>query len=246
MKRFWKNAAILAAEDGWTVALDAKPIRTPAKNPLVLPGRALAEAVAAEWNDQGAEVRPETMPLMRLASTAIDLVAKRHEVVSAEVAKYAETDLVCYRAEYPPELAQRQQALWGPLLDWAMLRYDAALVVTSGVIPTTQSPASLKSFWTAVAACTPYELAALHAATTACGSVVLGLALLEGRIEADEAFALSQLDESFEIEKWGEDAEAERRRTALREDISGAARFLKLLREARDPAPSPACGRGPG
>jgi chaperone required for assembly of F1-ATPase len=231
MRRFWKEASARPAEGGWTVALDGKPIRTPAKHPLVVPGRALAEAIAAEWDGQGEDVRPAAMPLMRLASTALDLVARRQAEVAAEIAKYAETDLVCYRAEHPPALAQRQQAGWGPLVDWAMLRYDAPLAITSGVIPTPQSAATLQAFRTAVAACSPLELGALHAVTTGCGSVVLGLALFEGRIEADEAFALSQLDESFEIEQWGEDAEAERRRTALLEDIRSAARFLALLRE---------------
>jgi chaperone required for assembly of F1-ATPase len=230
MKRFWKDAAVAEAEGGWTIALDGKPIRTPAKNPLLVPSRALAAAIAAEWNDQGEEVRPASMPLMRLASTAIDLVTKRHAEVAAEVAKFAETDLVCYRAERPAELAQRQQAGWGPILDWAILRYDAPLSVTSGVIPTPQSPASLKAFQATVGACAPLELTALHAATTACGSVVLGLALLEGRIDAEEAFQLSQLDETFEIEQWGEDAEAERRRAGLREDIRNAALFLRLLK----------------
>lgn len=230
MKRFWKTAAVREAEGGWTVALDAKPIRTPAKNPLVVPSRALAEAIAAEWNGQGEEISPASMPLMRLASTAIDLVSKRHEVVAAEVAKYAETDLVCYRAERPPQLAHRQQAGWGPLLDWAMLRYDAPLSVTSGVIPAAQNPASLKSFHGVVASYSPLELTALHAITTACGSIVLGLALVEDRIDAEEAYALSQLDETFQIEQWGEDAEAARRRASLREDILNAALFLRLLR----------------
>jgi chaperone required for assembly of F1-ATPase len=230
MKRFWKETSARPAEGGWTVTLDGKPIRTPAKHPLVVPSRALAEAVAAEWDSQADEIRPAAMPLMRLASTAIDLVAKRHAEVVAEIAKYAETDLVCYRAEHPPALAQRQQAAWGPLVDWAMLRYDAPLAVTSGVIPTPQSAATLKTIEAAVAACSALELAPLHAVTTGCGSVVLSLALLEGRIEADEAFALSQLDESFEIEQWGEDAEAEGRRAAVREDIRSAAHFLALLR----------------
>jgi chaperone required for assembly of F1-ATPase len=230
MKRFWKEAAAREAERGWTVTLDGKPIRTPAKNPLVVPSRALAEAIAAEWNGQGDDIQPSTMPLMRLASTALDLVTKRHAAVATEVAKYAETDLVCYRAEHPPELSQRQAAVWGPILDWAMLRYDAVLTVTAGVIPAPQSPASLQAFHAAVAAYSPLELTALHAATTACGSVILGLALVEERIEPAEAYALSQLDETFQIEQWGEDAEAVRRRASLREDILNAGLFLRLLK----------------
>src|SRR5262245_9206484 len=142
MKRIYKEASIVPAERGFAVALDGKPIRTPAKEPLVLPTRALAEAVAAEWAAQGDEVRPQAMPLMRLSSIALDIVAKRREAVVAELAKYAETDLVCYRAAEQPALAARQQARWQPLLDWATLRYDAPFAVTSGVVPLPQSVAT--------------------------------------------------------------------------------------------------------
>jgi chaperone required for assembly of F1-ATPase len=232
MKRFWKKAEAIAAEGGFSVALDGKPIRTPARNVLRLPTRALAEALAAEWEGQEDELRPEKMPLMRLASTAIDLVARRREHVVGEIAKYAETDLVCHRADAPPGLARRQAEAWQPLLDWAMLRFDAPLSVTSGVLPARQSEHALKGFRSAVAAYDDFSLAALHAATTSCGSVVIGLALAEGRVGAEEAFQLSQLDETFQIEQWGEDEEAARRRASLREDIAAAARLLDLLRTA--------------
>jgi chaperone required for assembly of F1-ATPase len=230
MKRFWRTAEVVAADADFGVALDGKPVRTPGKNPLKVPSYALAAAIAAEWDAQEDEVRPATMPLMQLASTAIDIVKKRRAQVVAEVTKYAETDLLCYRAENPPALAQRQQDAWQPLLDWAMLRFDAPLRVTSGVIPAAQPRSSLEGFRRAVAAYDDLSLTALHAATTACGSVVIGLALVEGRLDADAGFAVSQLDESFQIEQWGEDEEAERRRAALRDDIAAAARFLALLR----------------
>jgi chaperone required for assembly of F1-ATPase len=220
MKRFWKTTAVSETEGGWTVMLDGRPIRTPAK----------AEAIRAEWDEQQDEVRPAAMPMMRLASTAIDLVAKRHGEVAREIAKYAETDLVCYRADHPPELARRQQESWGPIVDWAILRYDAPLCVTAGVIPAAQSAATLKTFAAAVAAYEPFTLTALHAATTACGSVVLGLALIERRLGAEDAYVLSQLDETFQIEQWGEDEEARRRRAGLRDDVLSAERFLSLLR----------------
>ena len=230
MKRFWKTAEAIAVEDGFGVALDGKPMRTPGKNPLRVPSRALAAAIADEWDAQKDEVRPAEMPMMRLASIALDLVAKRRAHVAAEIAKYAETDLVCYRADHPPELQRRQNEAWQPLIDWAMLRFDAPLCVTYGVIPTAQSPEALTRFRRAVDACDDLSLAALHAATTSCGSVVIGLALVEARVSAEEAFALSQLDESFQIEQWGEDEEAMRRRAGLRADIDAAARFLALLR----------------
>jgi chaperone required for assembly of F1-ATPase len=229
MKRVYKKATATAVDGGWGVALDGKPMRTPGWNPLALPTEALAVAIAAEWDAQQDEVRPAAMPLTRLAATAIDRTAPQRNGVIDEVAGYAGTDLVCYRADHPPALAARQHAAWQPLLDWAILRYDAALAVTAGVIPTRQAPAALKAFAAAVAAQDDFRLTALHALTAACGSLVIALAVLENRLDANEAFGASQLDESFQIEAWGEDAEAAARRQGLAADIAAAARFIQLL-----------------
>jgi chaperone required for assembly of F1-ATPase len=231
MKRIYKQASAAPAEGGHTVVLDGRRLKTPAKRDLVLPSAALAAAIVAEWEAQGDEVRPATMPLYRLANAAIDRVLpQRQEIVDA-VAAYAGTDLVCYRALQPPALAARQHQLWQPLIDWAVLRYDAPLAVTAGVIPRRQSPATLKAFAAAVAAQDEFTLSALHSATAALGSLVISLALLEGRLDAEAAFAASQLDESFQIEAWGEDPEQAERRRVLAEDIAAAARFITLLRE---------------
>ncbi|HEY3908331.1 MAG TPA: ATP12 family protein [Stellaceae bacterium] len=232
MKRFYRKAETMAAEDGsYRVALDGRPIKTPAKQALTVPNAGLATAIAAEWAAQDGDIRPAQMPLTRLASTAIDRVAPQRDLVVQQIAAYAGTDLVCYRAAHPPELTARQQAVWQPLLDWAVLRYDAPLEVTAGVIPISQPPASLRAFAAAVAEHDDFALAALHLATGACGSLVIVLALIEGRIDPAEAFAASQLDESFEIENWGEDEEQAQRRRALCDDIAAAARFLSLLRD---------------
>jgi chaperone required for assembly of F1-ATPase len=229
MKRVYKTVEARPAEGGWGVALDGRPLRTPAKRELTVPSAPLAAAIAAEWDAQHSEIQPLTMPLTRLAATAIDrTVEKRGEIVS-EIANYAATDLVCYRATHPPALAARQEAIWQPLIDWAAGRYDAGLAVTVGIIPTAQSPASLRAYAGAVDALDHFRLTALQAATTACGSLIIALALYEGRLDAEAAFAASQLDETFQIEAWGEDAEAAKRRAALAEDISAAARFLALL-----------------
>jgi chaperone required for assembly of F1-ATPase len=230
MKRLYKTATVQAVEgDGYGVMLDTKRLLTPAKLPLVAPSHALAQAIAEEWRAQGADLKPHTMPLMRLASTAIDLVAKRHGDVVAEIAAYAGTDLLCYRADQPPELAARQHAVWQPLLDWAILRYDAPLIVTAGIVPVTQPATTLHALAVAVAAYPPMRLVALHAITTATGSLIIALALLEGELDADAAFAAAQLDENFQIERWGEDYEAADRRAALKADIATAARFAALL-----------------
>jgi chaperone required for assembly of F1-ATPase len=229
MKRVYKTVTTRPADCGWGIALDNRPMRTPGKNEVVLPTEALAVAIAAEWEAQHDTIRPATMPLTRLAATAIDRTARLRDQAVAETVNFAGTDLVCYRADHPPALAARQHEVWQPLTDWAILRYDAVLTVTSGVIPTEQSPATLKAFAAAVAAQDDFRLTALHTLTAACGSLVIALALLEGRLDAEAAFAVSQLDETFQIEAWGEDSEATARRGALAADIAAAARFIALL-----------------
>ena len=234
MKRVYKSVEACVVDGGWGVALDGRPLRTPAKRELRLPTERLAAAIATEWDAQDPDIRPETMPLTRLAATAIDRTAERRAEIAAEVASYAGTDLVCYRADQPAALAARQEAAWQPLIDWAAGRYDAGLAVTAGILPLAQSPASLKTYATVVAALDDFRLTALQAATAACGSLVIALALYEGRVDADGAFAASQLDETFQIEAWGEDAEAGARRAALAHDIKAAALFLDLLGGSRD------------
>ena len=230
MKRIYGKAEAVPAFSAYGVTLDGKLVKTPRRRDLIVPSLALATAIAAEWEAQQGEIRREKMPLTRLASTTIDRDAADREATVRQVAGYAGTDLVCYRAAHPPALVARQQALWQPLLDWAAERYAAPLTVTSGVIPSTQPAASLAAFAAAVAAYGDFRLTALHTATTACGSLVIALALLEGQLDAGAAFAASQLDESFQIESWGEDREQAERRTALADDIAAAARFVALLR----------------
>jgi chaperone required for assembly of F1-ATPase len=235
MKRVYKDVTSGPAEGGHGIALDGRKLRTPGKQVIVVPSAALAAAIAAEWDAQQGDIRPASMPLFRLAATAIDHTAAWRERVAGEIANYAGTDLVCYRTDRPPALAQRQEAVWQPLVEWARQRYDAALAVTSGVIPQGQSPAALQAFAAAVAAQDDFRLTALHALTAACGSVVIALALLEGRIDAEAAYEVSQLDETFQSEAWGEDAEAAARRQALAADIAAAARFLALLAPQQQP-----------
>jgi chaperone required for assembly of F1-ATPase len=234
MKRVYKSVATRSTENGWGVTLDGRPLRTPARRELRVPSEPLALAIAAEWDAQDPEIRPETMPLTRLAATAIDHTTEKRAEVAAEIANYAGTDLLCYRADHPPALAARQEAAWQPLIDWAAGRYDAGLAVTAGVVPLAQSPASLKVYAGVVAALDEFRLTALQAAAAACGSLVIALALLERRLDAEAAFEVSQLDETFQVEAWGDDAEAARRRALLADDIRAAARFLDLLGSSRD------------
>jgi chaperone required for assembly of F1-ATPase len=228
-RRFYKEATAVADGDRWHIALDGKVVKTPARNALTLPTQALAEAIAAEWAAQDVKVKPDTMPLMQLASTAIDRVAKDRARIVAETAGYAETDLVCYRAEGPDELVARQAACWDPLLDWLRERYDVSLKTASGVMAIPQSDLALAALARAVAAQDDLRLTALAVMTGAAGSLAIGLAVLEGRISPEAAVEAAQLDELYQAERWGIDPEAEKRRAGQKADLVAARRFLDLL-----------------
>jgi len=217
---------------GFAVMLDARPVRTPARHPLELPSAALAHAIAAEWDAQQDEIVPATMPVMQIAATAIDRVSPDAAAYAGRIAAYGETDLVCYRADSPQALVARQWATWQPLVEWAAEAFEAPLTVTGGVAPVSQPAASLAALHAAVSAHSIFELAALGLAATASGSLLIALALSHGRLDADAAYAAGVLDESWQIEQWGADEEAEARRQNVRADIDAAARFFALCRQA--------------
>ncbi len=228
-KRFYRAAKAEAVPGGHQIRLDDRLLKSPGGNPFLLPTAALADAIAEEWQSQGERIVPASMPLMQLAATAIDRVEPALAETIAGIGSYATTDLLCYRAEEPAALVERQQRLWQPLLDWAALHLDAGFRVTAGVVPLDQPPATLAAVHAALGALDHFRLAALSVLTQATGSAVLAMALQGGRIDAETAFELSQLDETFQIERWGEDAEAMRRRTLVKSDIAAAGRFLSLL-----------------
>jgi chaperone required for assembly of F1-ATPase len=230
MKRFYDAVEVAQGSGGFAVALDGKTVNTPGRAKLRLPNAALAEAVASEWRAQGEQVDPHTMRLTRLANTAVDRVAGRREQVISEIASFAANDLLCYRAAAPPELVARQSAAWQPVLDWAQARYGVRLKVTTGVSHVDQPDESLHALTAAVARFDDFALAALHSATAASGSAVIGLALAEAEIDAEAAWACTDLDDSWQAERWGDDDEAGRRRAALRADVLAAGRFLALCR----------------
>lgn len=229
MRRAYKETGIAPEVDGFAVLLDGKPMRTPAGLAFRVPGSALAAAIAAEWAAQDTLVRPDRMPLSQIAATAIDRVGTDPAATVAAIARFGETDLVCYRAEAPVELVERQHAALQPLVDWAALTLDAALRVTAGVMPAAQPPAATAALRRAVERFDPWRLAPVGLATAASGSLIIALALAFGRLDAEAAWSTSQVEESFQIERWGEDAEAAERRRALRGDLHAAARFLALL-----------------
>ena len=229
MKRFYDGVSVAADGDGWTVRLDDRPVRTPARAALIMPTPALADAVAAEWAAQDGVIRPATMPLTGLANAAIDRIAPERAAFAAGLAAYAATDLLAYRADAPAPLVARQAAAWDPLLAWLHRRYDVALVTTTGLAHVAQPPATLARIDSAYAALDAFRLAALAQVVTICGSAVIGLAVLDGALDTDAAWAAGQLDELWQAEQWGRDPLAEAAQAERQASLAAAARLLRLV-----------------
>lgn len=229
MKRFYKTAAATAADGGWAVTLDGRPIRTPAKAPLVVPTEALAAAIAAEWDAQGDEIRPGTMPLTGLANAAIDRVAADRTLFVDSLARYAESDALTYRAEHPEDLVQRQAATWNPILDWAERRYGVEFELVPGVMHRPQPAATVARLREPLEALAPFALTAMQPLVTISGSLVLALALIEDALDEETAWRAGEHDELYQIEKWGDDELAMQSRRSRREAFAAALRFFRLL-----------------
>ncbi|WP_340109294.1 ATP12 family chaperone protein [Pikeienuella sp. HZG-20] len=232
MKRFYKIAEAAPAEAGWTVTLDGRPIRTPAKAGFFAPTRALAIAAAEEWMAQEERVNPAEMPITRAVNTAIDRTGPEHGAVVEIVAAYGGTDLVSYRAEAPEALRARQAAAWDPLVDWAASTLDARLVVTTGVMPTLQPEDGRRNLAAAVAAHDAFRLTALYDLTALSGSLVIALAVAAGRLPAAEGWRASRIDETWQEEQWGRDAAAAEIAARKERDFLAAVRLLALLDDA--------------
>lgn len=227
-KRFWTAAAVTEAPEGFGIALDGRAVRTPAKAALVVPSRALAQAIAAEWDAQEGKVDPATMPTTRSANAAIDKVRVQRAEVASYIADYGGTDLLCYRAEGPGELVARQAAGWDPVLDWAAETYGARLAVTRGVVPVAQPEAALAALAARVGQMDEWQLAALHDLVGITGSLLLGLAVAEARLDGATAWDLSRIDEHWQSEQWGEDEEAAEHAANRRLALLHAERFWQL------------------
>jgi chaperone required for assembly of F1-ATPase len=229
VKRFWKRVEVTREEGGWGIALDDRPVRTPARAPLVVPGERLADAIAGEWRSAGEEVDPRAMPLTGLANAAIDRVAPDRAAFAAGLARYAEADLACYRAQGPRGLVERQAASWDELLGWARRRFDVDFATTDGLIHVAQPPATVERLAHAVAALDDFRLAGLAPLVTLGGSLIAALALLEGALSPEAAWAAVTVDEQWQRDQWGADAEAEAALENRRRDFFAAALFLQLL-----------------
>ena len=229
IKRFYNDVAVIPDEGAFAVHLDGKPVKSPLRAVLKVPTASLAEAIAGEWRAQEKHIVPESMPLTRLAFTAIDRVAPNRQAVIEQIAAYANSDAICYRATEPSELVSRQKEAWDPLLVWARDSLGVMLRTGGGIAHIVQDFESIAAIIDRLSEKTDFHLAALHALTESAGSVVTALAVSEGRIEADEGFRRAHCDELYQMEKWGSDSEAQERQDVRAEEFRKAAAFLLLL-----------------
>lgn len=228
MKRFYKEAAV-TGDGPFGVALDGKPLRTPARALLAVPTRALAEAIGAEWQAQGEKIDPRSLPLTGFANAAIDRVAADHAGFAKRLATYAESELIAYRADGPASLLAAQAAAWDPWVEWLARRYDVGLTITTGIMHVAQPPVMLARLHATYAAFTPFQLAPLDPIVTITGSAVLALAVAAGEIEAQAAYDIAHVDARWQEEQWGRDPLAEKAEAERRNDLAAAVRCLRLL-----------------
>jgi len=229
MKRFWKDVTVGRGDNGWSIELDGRPVRTPARAPLLIPTHALAEAIAGEWRAVEGELDPRAMPLTGLANAAIDRVAPESLEFAGGLARYADADLACYRSEWPPELVERQGKCWDPLLAWGRRRFDVDFSTTSGLLHVPQPAATIDRLAHEIAALDSFHLAGLSPLVTISGSLIAALAILEKALPADEAWDAVSIDERWQLEQWGADPEAAQALENRSRDFRTAARFLELL-----------------
>ncbi|GMB82366.1 ATP12 family chaperone protein [Shinella zoogloeoides] len=226
-KRFYKEVSTDSTDEGHRILLDGRPVRTPGKKLLAVPAPAIAERLRAEWDGQGEEIDPAKMPVTRLINTAVDGVADNLDAVFEEIVRFAGTDMLCYRADSPAGLVERQRDGWDPILRWAADAKGARFILVEGVMHQEQPAPAIAAFSDALAAWRdPLALACLHTVTTLTGSALLALALAEGVVDADRVWALAHIDEDWQIEQWGTDEEAFRRRELRRGEMDVAAAVL--------------------
>lgn len=229
-KRFYAAAAVASRENGsFGIELDGRPIKTPAGHALAVPTRSLAEAIAGEWNAQGDDIVPASLPLTRLANSAIDGVAEREGEVVQDIVNYAASDLLCYRAASPAEFVAKQARLWDSILAWVRAEYDAPFKVGTGVKHLEQPAASLDAVQQEISALGPFQLAALHVITTLTGSALIALAHAKRFLDNDAAWEAANVDENWQASQWGEDFEAVQRQKKRFSEFLNASRFFDLV-----------------
>lgn len=231
MKRFWSSADAIEQEGGFGVVLDGRPVKSPSKQSLVVPTQALAQAIAQEWDAQEEGVDPEAMPFTRLANSALDKVSVQHEAVAAMIADYGGSDLLCYRADTPQALVDRQAKAWDPLLEWIKQDHDITLNVQTGIMPTPQPDDSRAKMAALTAQLSPFVLTAFHELVTLPGSWVIGYAALTNHAAADVLWDAALVDEIWQAEQWGEDDDAVADRAKKRDSFLTGLRFGQMVTE---------------
>ncbi|MFO7771254.1 MAG: ATP12 family protein [Roseovarius gahaiensis] len=229
-KRFWKTAKVAETEQGFTVHLDGRTVKTPAKAPLVVPTRAMADAIAKEWDAQDGDIAPYTMPVTRAANAAIDKVTHQHAEVAQMIAGYGDTDLICYRADSPAELVARQAEAWDPLLDWAADILDARLKPVTGIMYSPQDPKALAALAQRVHQMDAYSLTAFHDLVGMSGSLIIGFAALHDLHDIQALWRLSRIDEIWQAELWGVDEEAQEQAAKKESEFLAAKIFYDLAK----------------
>lgn len=237
-KRFWTSVDVVPAAAGFSVTLDGRPVRTPGRRPLAVPTRALAEAIAGEWDAVSEAIDPRAMPWTRSANSAIDKVPFQRSDIEAHLIGYAETDLLAYRAEAPAELARRQAEGWDPVLDWVAECFGARLRRQKGVMPVAQDATAIARLAEVMGALTHFELTGFHELVTLSGSFALALSVMEEARTPEEAWALSRIDETWQIEQWGVDAEAKAAAEAGLRAFRHGTDFLRASRHDRRSSPT--------
>jgi chaperone required for assembly of F1-ATPase len=212
----------------WQIFLDAKPVKTPAGNPVIVPTKPLADAIAGEWRSEGDKMRLERMGLTRLANTAIDRVSENRAMPVAELLKFAGGDLLCFRASGPTRLVERQSAVWDPLMEWAGKKYGISLETRCDIAPLTLQGGDFAALNSLLLQMDEFSLACLVSAANILGSVILALALYDGLVDAAQAFEAAELDSRYQAEIWGEDPELTSRNANKLKDVSVIAQFLGL------------------
>jgi chaperone required for assembly of F1-ATPase len=225
-KRFYKTVGVTSANE---IVLDRRLVKTPLKAVLALPNRALADAVAAEWDTQKGSIDAASMHLTKLANTAIDRASAERANLIEELVRYANSDLVCYRAEGPPRLLARQDEIWDPIIDWAQRDLRALFKTTQGIVHVDQPPEALDAVRNRLEDCDPFALTAIHSLSTLLGTILISLKIRDKSISIDNAWVAAHLDEDFQIEDWGEDEELAKRRAARRIEYDATVKFLHLL-----------------
>jgi chaperone required for assembly of F1-ATPase len=229
-RRFYETATSVEVDGYWSIELDGRPVRTPGGQPLHVPYCELSNAIADEWNTQGDDIDPQSMPLSGLSNAAIDRVSGNRRTFIDQLSGFAESDLICYWADGPEDLVNRQGTAWQPLLNWASTSLDAHMTATSGIVHVAQSADAIKAITIRIEQLNDFELTAVTDLATSLSSVIIALAVLHGEITTEVAFDAAMVDEQFQAEKWGEDKEAMDRHRQIKADVQATAAFLDLIR----------------